>query len=74
MLDSSSALVPGLDQLPFEFGIEAVVGALLPFVGDLLGVLIGLYLVLLAFWFGVSPKVLGYMVRGSYACIADNWY
>lgn len=63
LLDASSSFVPGLDKLPFEFGLEAVIGAAVPVFGDLFGVLLGLYFVLVASLFGIPWTIIGGCIR-----------
>jgi len=63
-LDAASDIVriPGLsDKLPFSFGIDAIVGTLLPLAGDVLGLVFGLYVVLLSMQFGLPAAALGKM-------------
>lgn len=58
-------MIPGLNQLPFDFGLEAVIGAALPVAGDVIGVILGLYFVFLAWLFGCPLRTIGFMVRFS---------
>lgn len=66
-LDATSAMIPGLDQSPVDFGFEAVIGAVLPFFGDMIGVVLGLYFVFLAVLFGVPLVTVGWMVSTQLA-------
>lgn len=46
-----------------QFGLDSVIGAILPGVGDILGTFLGLYQVLLSMLFGIPLSVIGMMVR-----------
>ncbi|EIN03938.1 hypothetical protein PUNSTDRAFT_138982 [Punctularia strigosozonata HHB-11173 SS5] len=61
-LDSLSGAIPGLDRLPFDVGLEAVIGAILPVAGDFIGALAGLYVIYLCWLFGVGNWILGQMI------------
>ncbi|EIM82325.1 uncharacterized protein STEHIDRAFT_149457 [Stereum hirsutum FP-91666 SS1] len=45
-----------------QFGLDSVIGAILPGVGDILGTFLGLYQVLLSMLFGIPLSVVGMMV------------
>lgn len=68
LLDASSEwltpFIPVLKSVPSEmqFGLDSVIGAILPGVGDILGTLLGLYQVFLSMLFGIPLYVLGMMV------------
>lgn len=61
-LDAISDSIPGLDQLPFEIGFDAIIGAFLPVVGDWIGLVLGLYQVFLSWMFGIPWTTLGLML------------
>ena len=71
LLDASSKwfipVFPFLASLPEEmqFGLDSVVGAVLPAVGDVIGLFLGLYQVLLSMLFGLPFNVVGLMVSFS---------
>lgn len=56
--DSLPLLSP---KLPFNIGLDAIIG-FIPYVGDAIGALIGLYLVFLASLFGLPVRILAVMV------------
>ncbi|KAK7050912.1 hypothetical protein VNI00_005024 [Paramarasmius palmivorus] len=68
LLDASSEWLvpafPALASLPPElhFGLESVIGVVLPAVGDVLGIFLGLYQVFLSMLFGLPPNVIGLMI------------
>ncbi|KAL0577141.1 hypothetical protein V5O48_004855 [Marasmius crinis-equi] len=45
-----------------QFGLDSVIGALIPAVGDIIGLLLGLYQVGLSMLFGLKGNVVGLMV------------
>ncbi|ESK94653.1 hypothetical protein Moror_14289 [Moniliophthora roreri MCA 2997] len=68
LLDSSSEwLIPAfpvLASLPPElhFGLESVIGAAVPTLGDIFGIILGLYQVFLSMFFGLSRNIIGWML------------
>ncbi|KAJ7224701.1 hypothetical protein GGX14DRAFT_426526 [Mycena pura] len=68
LLDASSQwfipVFPFLASLPEEmqFGLDSVVGAALPAAGDIIGLFLGLYQVLLSMLFGLPFNVVGFMI------------
>jgi hypothetical protein len=48
-------------KLPFNIGLDAIIG-FIPYVGDLFGMFVGLYLVFLAGLFGMPIRILGIML------------
>ncbi|KAJ8072403.1 hypothetical protein AAF712_007934 [Marasmius tenuissimus] len=68
LLDASSEwLIPAfpfLASLPREmqFGLDSVIGAVIPAVGDIIGLLLGMYQVALSMLFGLPPNVIGMMI------------
>lgn len=69
LLDASSEwltpFIPMLKSIPpqMQFGLDSVIGAILPGVGDIIGTFLGLYQVFLSMLFGIPIQVLGMMVR-----------
>ncbi|KIJ34953.1 hypothetical protein M422DRAFT_262916 [Sphaerobolus stellatus SS14] len=57
-LDALSSMVPALDGLPFQIGIEPIIAALLPGFGPFIAVTLGLYMVLLCSLFGIGYDLL----------------
>jgi len=53
-LDALSSMVPALDGLPFQIGIEPIIAAILPGIGPFIAVTLGLYMVLLCSLFGIG--------------------
>jgi len=60
--------IPYLDRLPFSFGVESIIGGLLPIAGDIIGFFLSLYVVLLCMQFGLPPAALWKMFTN---CIID---
>ncbi|CAD6568221.1 MAG: hypothetical protein CYPHOPRED_002424 [Cyphobasidiales sp. Tagirdzhanova-0007] len=69
-LDAASSIIqiPYLDRLPFSFGVEAIIGGLIPVVGDAIGFILGLYVVLLCMQFGLPAAELWKMFTN---CVID---
>lgn len=69
LLDASSEwlspFIPVLKSVPpqMQFGLDSVIGAILPGVGDILGTFLGLYQVFLSMLFEIPLSVVGMMVR-----------
>lgn len=49
-----------------QFGVDSVIGALLPGIGDALGTVLGLYQIFLCMLFGIGAWTLGWMVSGFF--------
>ncbi|KAF9267826.1 hypothetical protein L218DRAFT_955010 [Marasmius fiardii PR-910] len=68
LLDASSEwfipTFPFLASLPpqFQFGLDSVIGALIPAVGDIIGLILGLYQVWLSMLFGLPSNVIRLMI------------
>jgi hypothetical protein len=63
---SRSIPIPFLQQLPpaLDIGIESIIGLVAPVIGDMVGLVMGLYIVFCCFLFGdLSLFILGQMVR-----------
>ncbi|KAL7010152.1 hypothetical protein EMMF5_000172 [Cystobasidiomycetes sp. EMM_F5] len=73
-LDAASDMIaipflqPYMNKLPFSFGVEAVLGTLLPVAGDIIGFFVSLYVVLLCMQFGLPAASLWKMLVN---CIID---
>lgn len=69
MLDASSEWLiptfPFLASLPSEmqFGLDSIIGAVLPGLGDVIGMLLAFYQLFLSMLFGLPLNVVGIMVR-----------
>jgi len=61
-LDALSALIPSLDGLPIQIGLEPIIAALMPVVGPFIGVACGLYMVFLCTLFGIGFDLIGRML------------
>lgn len=57
--------IPYFNKLPFSFGIESIIGGLLPVAGDLIGFFISLYIILLCMQFGLPAEALWKMLSNA---------